>query len=255
MHFHKFNVAQCDFATAWIYYNGYGEKGTGNWCFKDGTISFQEIFTLYKTHLNGKLLYIYSDCCYSGNWVVDCAKCLDEMGIGACGHQAMQQNVLIKIFTSCRPNEKAKLQSYVKDGVTFQDNSLCCYTMKELSNSQTTYGCDFTRTFCMQIKGLSAPCRIPDIPLRCTWKWIDIVNTDYTKRPTERVKLVKGTENGRRAWQYILFERKLEEEDLDEAAAAGTLGITEHRFIIQSGRGEDPPEDYVDKLKKCCPKY
>lgn len=244
----------CYFATALIYYTGYGEKGTGNWCFKDGTISFQEIFTLYETYLKGKLLYIYSDCCYSGNWVVDCAKCLDKTGIGACGHEAMQQGMLFKIFTSCRPNQKATLQRFVKDGITFTDNSIHCFVYKELSNSQTMYSCDFTQTFCMQIKGLSAPCRLPDIPSRCAWKWVDIVNTSDTKGPTDLVKLVKGKDKGRPAWQYVLIEKELE-EDFSEAVAAGTVDITEYGFVIQKGRGKDPPKDFVNKLKRCWPKY
>ena len=243
------------FVAVWIYYNGYGEKGTGNWCFKDGTISFQEIFALYKTHLQGKLLYIYSDCCYSGQWIVDCAKCLDEMGIGACGHQAIQQGMLFKIFTSCQPTQKAKLKGFVNEAVLFQDKSIRCYNVKEVFNSQTTYGCDFTRTFCMQLNGLSAPCRIPDIPWRCTWKWIDIVNIDATKRPANLVKLVRGTDKeGREAWQYVLVEKDLE-EDFFEVAAMGTLDIAEHGFIVHTGLGKDPPEDFVDKLKRCCPKY
>ena len=176
------------------------------------------------------------------------------MGIGACGHQAIQQGMLFKIFTSCQPAQKAKLQSFVKEAVSLQDNSMCCYTVKELFNSQTTYGCDFTKTLCMQVNGLSAPCRIPDIPLRCTWKWVDIVNIDYTKRPTNHVKMVRGTDKGREAWQYVLVEKDLE-EDFFEAAATGTLDVTEYGFIVHTGYGKDPPEDFVNKLKRCCPQY
>ena len=51
---------------------GHGEKGTGNWCFKDGTISFQEIFNLYRKFSAGRLLSLISDCCYSGHWVRMC---------------------------------------------------------------------------------------------------------------------------------------------------------------------------------------
>ena len=238
-----------------IYYTGYGEKGTGNWTFKDGTISFKEIFTLYKTYLMGKLLYIYSDCCYSGNWVVDCAKCLDEMGVRACGHQAIEQGMLFKIFTSCQPNQKATLQRFVKDGISFYDNSIHCYIVKEFSKSQTTYGCDFTQTFCMQMKGLSAPCRIPDIPLQYTWKWIDIVNTDHTKRPANLVKLVRSMDKGREAWHYVLIEKEME-ETFNETVTTYTMDdVSKYGFLVQSGLGRDPPEDLVEELRKCSPRY
>ena len=89
------------------------------------------------------------------------------------------------------------------------------------------------------------------VPLQCTWKWVDIVNTDSTKRPTNLVKIVRGiyTENlSREAWQYVLVERDMEEDFF----ATGTLrDVTEYGFIIQTGHGKDPPADFVDKLKRC----
>ena len=53
-----------------VYYTGHGEKGTGNWCFSDGTISIQEIQGL----LPGGSLYplLISDACFSGYWANDC---------------------------------------------------------------------------------------------------------------------------------------------------------------------------------------
>uniref|UniRef100_A0A1X7VFE7 Uncharacterized protein n=1 Tax=Amphimedon queenslandica TaxID=400682 RepID=A0A1X7VFE7_AMPQE len=55
-------------------YTGHGEKDTGNWCFKDGVISFNDIFELYINHFKGKPLSITSDCSYSGNWINECGK-------------------------------------------------------------------------------------------------------------------------------------------------------------------------------------
>ena len=90
-----------------MYYTGHGEVETGNWCFKDGTICLHEILALYSTCFHGKLLYIFTDCCYSGHWVVELAKYLDNLGIGACGHQAREQGLLFKIVASCEPDQKA----------------------------------------------------------------------------------------------------------------------------------------------------
>ena len=54
---------------ACLYYTGHGGTNTGNWCFKDGTVSLDEILETVKPY---KLyaLSIYSDCCYAGNWAV-----------------------------------------------------------------------------------------------------------------------------------------------------------------------------------------
>ena len=128
-----------DICIVCIYYTSYAKEGTGNLCFKDGTISFQDIFTLHKKYLEEKLLYIFSDCCYSGQWVVDCAKCVDELGIGACGHQAIKHGILLKVLASCQPNQKATLGSYVAHkGLYFneEDSMIHFFTYKKLSDTQ-----------------------------------------------------------------------------------------------------------------------
>ena len=53
-----------------LYYTGHGEKGTGNWCFRDGKISLQTILDM---HPKGTLhAMIFSDTCYSGHWANFC---------------------------------------------------------------------------------------------------------------------------------------------------------------------------------------
>ena len=52
----------------YIYYTGHGEKNTGNWCFKDETVSLQEIIQICNDcNFEGNLV-LYCDCCYIGNW-------------------------------------------------------------------------------------------------------------------------------------------------------------------------------------------
>jgi len=198
--------------TAWIYYTGYGEEGTGNWCFKDGTITFQDIFTLYNKYLKEKLLYIITDCSYSGQWVVECAKCLDEMGIGACGHQTREQGILIKVWASCQPHQKATSGSFViQEGIYYNELwiSIAVYPNKKLSDTQTTYGCTFTETRCLQLKGPISPCRLPDIPAKCSWKWQELVEIDYENRPSSLVYTVRGQDRGWDAWHIVLVEKAL----------------------------------------------
>ena len=238
-----------------IYYTGYGEEGTGNWCFKDGTISFQDIFSLYKEYCKGKVLCIFADCCYSGQWVLDCAKSLDEMGIGACGHKAREQGMLLKIFTSCYPNQKATMDCYITNKGMYlneEDNSIWLFYNKKVSDTQTTHGYDFTKIQCLQMEGPTAPCRYPDIPAKCSWKWEDIVSIEYKNRPSSLIYTVRGTDRGRKAWHLVLVERQLR-EDFFKNVSTGTIDVAKYGYVIKSGWGENPPDDILDKIKKYSP--
>ena len=162
-----------------LYYLGHSEEGTGNWCFKDGTVSFQEIFDLYRRHCPGKLLSIMSDCCHSGNWVRECTKTLDSLGIPPCGHRAREQGILIKVFASCQPDQKAAEPCYSVEGVNVNnDGTLLYYTRKQASETQTFCATDFTKLVC---------CRGPDELCRSegalkNWTWQDAVNGGLKSR-------------------------------------------------------------------------
>ena len=63
--------AQKTIDNIFIYYTGHGEKNTGNWCFKDGVVSLEEVIETVSS-VNTKLrIDIQADCCYSGDWVVE----------------------------------------------------------------------------------------------------------------------------------------------------------------------------------------
>ena len=240
-----------------IYYTGYGEEGTGNWCFKDGTISFQDIFTLYKKHLKEKLLYIFSDCCYSGQWVVDCAKCLDEMGIGACGHQARKHGILLKVVTSCQPNQRATLGKFLaQKAIIFdeKDEVIRYYSVKKLSDTQTSYGVDFTNIFCLPLKGPTATCRFPEIPARCSWKWEDVIALEDEERPSSLLYTVRGEDREWPAWHVVLVERELL-DDFKEKVRSGTIDVANYGYVIESGWGKDSPDDVRDKIRKYHPVF
>ena len=138
-----------------IWYTGHGEKGTGNWVLKDGCLKFEDIYNLYINHFKSRYLYIVTDCCYSGSWVVDCARLLDRDGI-KCGHDAKRQNVYIRVFASCLPNEQAWDKFYTEcRGVKLHPNgarrTIAFAEHRKLECEpekyhQTTLGVDFTRT-------------------------------------------------------------------------------------------------------------
>ncbi|XP_019852754.1 PREDICTED: uncharacterized protein LOC109582479 [Amphimedon queenslandica] len=141
----------CKQEGAILYYTGHGEKDTGNWCFKDGVISFNDIFELYINHFKGKPLTVTSDCSYSGNWINECSKKLDEMNVPSCGHHTREQGLLLKIYTSCQPNEEATALCYVNDeAVEYSeaDKAVIYWFGKTLSSGQTTMHIDFRYIHC-----------------------------------------------------------------------------------------------------------
>ncbi|XP_065903666.1 uncharacterized protein [Dysidea avara] len=248
---------ECSRHGAMIYYTGYGEEHTGNWCFKDGTITFQDILKLYRKYLVNKLLHIFTDCCYSGQWVVECAKCLDEMGIGACGHQTREKGILIKISASCQPDQKAATERYVNQRGFFyyaEYKGIGHYPNKRLSTTQTTYACDFTRTKCLQLEGPTSPCRLPDIPPKCSWKWQDVVAINAEERPTCLLYKVCGQEKGKDAWYIVLIKRdllcKFKEKSMTEH-----IDVANYEYVVKSGWGKNPPEEVIKKVNKLCPSY
>ena len=177
------------------------------------------------------------------------------MGIGACGHQARKHGILIKVFTSCQPNQRATLGSFVaQKGILFNENdfSIWVYYNKKLSDTQTTYGLDITEIKCFQLEGPTAPCRLPDIPAKCSWKWEGIIALEWEKGPIKLLYLVRGKHEGREAWHYVLVERDLI-DDFEEKVRSGTVNVSDYGYVIKSGWGKDPPVDIVDKINKYSP--
>ena len=144
----------------------------GDWVFEDGCLTFEAIYTLYKSYFKGHHLYIVSDCCYSGAWVVECARLLDRDGIG-CGHEAERQQVFVKVFTSCLPNEFAYDRFYTACKGVRLSKDCRSKTIKFAKHrkihhgdfNQTTLAMDFTldNTCIVDSHGVCHP--------RNTWTW------------------------------------------------------------------------------------
>ena len=225
------------FSLALIWYTGHGEKNTGNWCFKDGVITFQDIFGLYMDCFRGKRLTIRSDCSYSGNWIKDCVKTLDDLGIPSCGHHTREQRILLKIFSSCKSNEEATVTTFINEAVDVNEKkqSLILKAPEKLSTGQNTTHGDFRLIRCNKVTG---PCEI-----HSTWK-------DYLL-PGYRVFLLRGLDRGRKAWHYLLVD----EDKLDAYNALFSdgnrprLDCAKYGKVLYSGWGENPPEDIKLKIE------
>ena len=236
----------CDdcFFPAIIWYMGHSEEGTGDWCFKDGTISFQEIFDLYMTHSPGRLLYIISDCCYSGNWVHRCTETLDDkLGIPPCGHKARERGVLIKVLASSKNNEKAAEPFFSTDGMRVDnDEHIILFKQNEPTEDQTIMRADFTKLVCCRDPGSSCPA---DDAFK-NWKWDDAVSGEMGRN----IYLVRGKDRGRPAWHYVLLSSGDEDhvQGFKEQVKTGTIDVADYGYIIVSGWGEDPPHNIADKV-------
>ena len=225
-----------------LYYIGPGKKGTGDWCFSDGFISFREIMDTYTQHFRGRVLTIVSDCSYSGSWVREAMTFMDEQGVGPCGHAAKEKGILIKVFASCQANEiPAKLafsthcaQNDKKTGQVSYKLTLCS---SQVHDHQHPSGIDFTEIQCKH--EIDQPCTMAP---GSTWqKWVT----------AKKVFLVRGKDNDRPVWHYVLLA------DYDDAVRSSrekmrreSINVEECGQIIESGWGQDPPEDVVIKLQE-----
>ena len=229
------------FPAVFLVYLGHSEEGTGNWCFKDGTISFHEIFALYRKYCPGKSMAIMTDCCYSGQWTIDCAKTLDSLGIPPCGHRAREQGILVKVLASCQPDQKAAEPCYSVEGVTVADDGTLGFQAKQLTQ-QTSTACDATRLSCC--RGPDESC-CSDEALK-NWAWQEALHGRLRKS----VQIVQLSDQGRPTWHYLLLSDKSEEykKRFVERVKSGSINLTEWGYVIASGEGRDPPQEIQDKV-------
>lgn len=214
-----------------LHYTGHGEKGTGNWCFKDGVITLEDIFGLYMDCMRGKRLTIVSDCSYSGNWIRDCVKKLDEIGIPSCGHHTREQGILLKVFASCKEKEESKVMVFAKEGIGIGKSNGIVYFQKKLSSGQTTGYGDFRLI----------RCSTPDLPCEIVSTWNDRFLV------ASLIYLVRGKDRGREAWHYVLVdEDKL--EDFKAKVASGNIDVAKYGKVLHSGWGKDAPKDIARRI-------
>jgi len=223
---------------------GHSEEGTGNWCFKDGTISFQEIFDLYMTHSPGKLLRIISDCCYSGNWVHRCAETLDnKLGILPCGHKARERGVLIKVSASSKNNEKAAEPFFSTDGIHVDNyHHTMIFKQNEPTEDQTIMCADFTKLVCCRDQDSCCPAE----DAFKNWKWDDAVSGEMRRN----IYSVRRKDKGRPCWHYVLLSSGDEDhvQGFWDEVKTGTIDVADWGYVIVSGWGEDPPNNIMDKV-------
>ena len=212
-----------------LLFTGDSEVSTGNWCFKDGVITFQDIYDLYIKLFRGKRLAIVSDCSYSGNWVEKCAKVYDKYGIQACGHYSKESSSLVNIFTSCKADQEATILAYVSEAMEFRAklNDVIFYGNKTLSSSskQTTIRGHFHMIHCEHKPG--EPCQYT-LHSNQTWE------KKLSLWP--RLYLVPSTDD-RGSAAVLVDEDKVQQ--FEEQLATGTMNVADYGTVLYSGLGKN----------------
>ena len=175
-----------------------------------------------------KRLTIISDCSHSGQWVRDCAKKLDKLGILSCGHHTREQGILLKVFASCQENQEANFSTFVEAIEVNNDNKLF-YPVKQLNPEQLPCLGDFRGIRCQ--KKPSDRCG-----MRSQYTWEDYaVNGSL-------LRIVRGNDRGKPAWYYLLVDREKVDE-YETQVKTGKINIAKYGKVLYSGFGKDPPDD------------
>ena len=198
---------------------------------------------LYKRHCTNKLMTIVSDCSYSGQWVRECAKTLDSLGIPPCGHRARENGALVKVFASCQPNEAAVEPCYSVEAVRVEDDGVVACTSKQLSQQRSMW---FDSTVLVCCRTPDTPC--PHVAFRHL-KWEDGVDRTTT------IRWIKREEEGRGVvWHYVMLDRAGDEyrqEFNSQFAKNSTFRLSDWGYVLESGEGEDIPATVREKIANC----
>ena len=128
-------ITCCGIYAAMIWYSGHAEKRTGNWCFTDGVISFEDVYSVYEELFSGRVLMIVSDCCYAGKWVLEARKTQESTEEDTKPEEDITHEeditpeedsgpkntkTLFKIYASCQANEIAFEQTFLEELVQIE---------------------------------------------------------------------------------------------------------------------------------------
>lgn len=181
-------------------------------------------------NFKGKSLTIISDCSYSGKWINECAKKLDEVGIPSCGHHTRKKGMLLKIVASCGSTEEATVLSYIKEGVYYdeEDKGVIYCPGKPLASGQTPMCVDFRDICC---SNHSESCEVDS---SCTWE-------DRLANKCHLIRFICGRVD-RPVWYCVLVD-----ENYELNTNIGAVNIAKYGKVLHSEWGENPPKDVLQQ--------
>ena len=212
---------------------------TGDWVVGNDhdTVTFEEVLELYVKFFFNRILYIVCDCCYSGTWVTKLAKKLDELGIGACGHEAKKNHFFLKVVASCKEKEKAGDGFFRAEGVcAAEDHSMQFPHNKFLRGSQKTMVLDTTSMRCF--RDPSTECSLHKMERKHQWKWVDLLKKHESL--SKRFEFVCSTNY----WYAVFFH----ESKCDKMVEISENKLSSCGFIVAKGKEPIPPREAVSKL-------
>lgn len=219
---------------------GNSEKGTGNWCFNDGVISFEDVFSIHRKVSSAKCLMIVTDCNYAGQWLRECAKTLDNLQVPPCGHGSREHGAMVKVLASCLPDQEATEPCYSVEALTVREDGSIAVSAKQLAGQKSTWF-DATRLVCC--RDPSESCLLSH-PGQLTWEGA----LNQPRRP----QLIKRKEENVPMWYCILLKNEGEEyyrkfQCQQRKDSRGLQpGVWGH--ILKCGEGENLPQTIKCKV-------
>ena len=194
-------------------------------------------------HYKGCILEIHTDCSHSGHWVTACEEFLDELGVLPCGHYGNQKRMLLSVTSSCTQTQIPYCFLYAIRAMVNDKNTGTLTSLGE--------GCQLCENqHLRKIITLQIICENKSIDSPCT------MSPDYTwwkKRAAERVYLVRGVDHECccPVWQYVmLVDDEVIVEKFKEAVRRGRVDVRKYGQILESGQGDDPPNEVKDRMEK-----
>ena len=188
-------------------------------------------------------LYLVCDCAHAGQWVMNFANFLEDNLVAACGHKAKEKGYLLKIFTSCKPEQTVKDFCFSTGAVTLEsDKCLGFSNSEELSPTQTTFGKDFTKLLCFQ--KVHKKCQVDNLTHH--WTWVDYATKQ--RAIIDFMYLVRGMDKGREAWYYVLVNKGCKEQ-FKVALSHEKINLQQHGIVVCSGYGNNPPDDIEKRIQ------
>ena len=220
-----------------IHYIGPGRRNTGDWCFKDGFITFDDILSLHATRLcnRGKPLGVFSDCSYSGRWADLACEYMDKQKIQPCAHSAKAANALLQVTPSSLASEVPRSMEFSARRLKNDKNFGTFYTDSVLSEFKNTY------VMCKEGATIQDPCSLPP---DYTWQkhcqgeriWRDINRMGDDSHQWALVLVVDDKETIR-----VLNAMRNANEPFD---------TTDYGEVLASGPGVCPPKEVQERFIK-----
>ena len=165
---------------------------------------------------------------------------LDEEGVQPCGHSARDKRIMLKLSASCGSGEVGSTLLMTARGRGNDKNSGVLTIWNdgyELADAQHISRLDSTYIACKKLPN-------EQCGLSPTYTW-------HTKSIANRVYLVRGKDKERPAWHYVLIVDDQETiKKFKEATGSGHLDVADYGQVLESGWGQDPPNDVKEKIDK-----